>query len=138
MFAVNKYLKQVLLFSFLSLSASVYALSPPAGDWKETWGAIAPSDKDNIFGAAVGEDSKQEAEQIALADCKARGGAACKVELAYQNQCIAMVTGKKQFKLKSADSIAAATQQAMADCQQDDTACRVAYSVCTLMRFVPY
>lgn len=46
----------------------------PTGYWEKTWGAIAPSPKGGVLGVAVGAHSKQEAERLALADCRAKGG----------------------------------------------------------------
>jgi hypothetical protein len=46
----------------------------PTGYWETTWGAIAPSPVGGVLGTALGASSKEEAEQRALADCKAKGG----------------------------------------------------------------
>ena len=46
----------------------------PTGYWEKTWGAIAPSPKGGVLGTALGASSKEEAERLALEDCKAKGG----------------------------------------------------------------
>ncbi|QDH71345.1 DUF4189 domain-containing protein [Lysobacter alkalisoli] len=46
----------------------------PTGWWETTWGAIAPSPVGGVLGTAVGAKSEKEAERLALADCKAKGG----------------------------------------------------------------
>ncbi|GGH28829.1 DUF4189 domain-containing protein [Acinetobacter courvalinii] len=111
----------------------------PTGYWVKTWGAIAPSPKGGVLGTAVGADSKAEAERLALADCKKKGGQSCEVELAYHNQCSVMVTGKTNYRLASAGSIPEASQLGIQTCKKwGDTNCRVYYSACTEPRFVKY
>lgn len=110
----------------------------PTGHWVKTWGAIAPSPKGGVLGTAVGADSKAEAERLALADCKKKGGQLCKVDLAYHNQCAVMVLGDKVFNLSGRASIKEATEAGIARCEKEDTNCRVYYSACTEPRFVKY
>ena len=103
----------------------------PTGYWEKTWGAIAPSPKGGVLGTALGASSKEEAERLALEDCKAKGGAACQVDLVYHNQCAAMVVGDKRLRLQGAESIEAASALAMSRCTDSDTNCKVYYSACT-------
>lgn len=110
----------------------------PSGYWEKTWGAIAPSPKGGVLGAAVGAKSKLDAESLALADCKAKGGADCQVQIAYQNQCAVMVLGDKVFNLSSAASIQEAATSGLQRCSKEDTNCRVYYSACTEPVFYHY
>lgn len=102
----------------------------PTGYWETTWGAIAPSPVGGVMGVAVGASSKEEAENIALTECKAKGGGACKVS-AYHNQCIAMVLGEKEYTVWTAATAAEATDLSMADCKKENSSCNVYYSACT-------
>ncbi|QDH71346.1 DUF4189 domain-containing protein [Marilutibacter alkalisoli] len=46
----------------------------PTGWWETTWGAIATSETGGALGTALGASNESEAKQIALSDCKAKGG----------------------------------------------------------------
>ncbi|MCU4576462.1 DUF4189 domain-containing protein [Acinetobacter courvalinii] len=114
------------------------AAPQPTGYWVKTWGAIAPSGLDAVLGTAVGADSKKEAERLALAECKAKGGENCKVQLAYHNQCGVMTIGTKRLFTASAGTVEEAKEFGLALCQKKDTNCSVYYSACTEPRFVKY
>lgn len=103
----------------------------PTGYWEKTWGAIAPSPKGGVLGTALGASTKEEAEQRALADCKAKGGGACQVELVYRNQCGVMTLGKSMFFTASAATVEDAKAYGIELCEAEDTNCRVYYSACT-------
>lgn len=103
----------------------------PTGWWEKTWGAIAPSPKGGVLGTAVGASSKDEAERLALADCEAKGGGACKVQVAYHNQCGVMVLGTNELFTARAGSIKDVEDQGLNYCRKHDTNCRVYYSACT-------
>lgn len=103
----------------------------PTGWWETTWGAIAPSPVGGVLGAAVGARDKEEAERLALVDCKEKGGGSCQVDLVYHNQCAVMVVGDKRLRLQGAESVQAATDLAMARCEESDTNCAVYYSACS-------
>lgn len=103
----------------------------PTGYWEKTWGAIAPSPVGGVLGTALGASSKEEAERLALEDCKAKGGGACKVDIAYHNQCAVMVLGDEVFNTAHAASIEEAANIGMQQCQRESGNCRVYYSACT-------
>ena len=112
----------------------------PTGYWEKTWGAIAPSPQGGVLGTALGASSKEEAERLALEDCKAKGGA-CKVLSTYFNQCGAMVLGRDQMFTARAGSESEASEEAVEYCQEtegSDTNCRVYYSACTEPIFHKY
>lgn len=110
----------------------------PTGYWEKTWGAIAPSPVGGVLGTATGASSKEEAERLALADCEAKGGGACQIELAYHNQCAVMTLGDKFLGSAHAVSVERATEIGIAGCQKTDTNCRVYYSACTEPIFHKY
>ena len=110
----------------------------PTGYWVKTWGAIAPSPKGGVLGTAVGADSKAEAERLALADCKKKGGQSCQVDLAYHNQCAVMILGQKFISTFGNATIKEASERGLKHCQKNDTNCRVYYSACTEPRFIKY
>lgn len=103
----------------------------PAGYWEKTWGAIAPSPVGGVLGTALGASSKEEAERLALEDCKAKGGGACEVEMAYHNQCAVMTVGDEFLGSASAGSIERAQEIGLAACRERDTNCSIYYSACT-------
>lgn len=103
----------------------------PIGYWQKTWGAIATDGARGLLGVVVGADSEVEAKRLALRDCEAKGGD-CKVEIAYFNQCAALVTGDKLFNVSNAHSIARASELGLELCREEkDTNCRVYYSACS-------
>lgn len=119
-------------------SPAVHQPAKPTGYWEKTWGAIATSEKGGALGTAVGASSKAEAEQLAFADCKAKGGEGCRVDLAYRNQCAVMVLGVKQLGLVRAASIDEATADGLEACKAKGDNCRVYYSACTEPKFHRY
>ncbi|WP_190238574.1 DUF4189 domain-containing protein [Marilutibacter maris] len=103
----------------------------PTGWWETTWGAIAPSPVGGVIGEALGASSKEEAERTALADCEAKGGGACRVDIAYHNQCAVMVVGEKFLNTARAGSVDEASDLGVSYCEEKDRNCRVHYSACT-------
>ncbi|WP_242162769.1 DUF4189 domain-containing protein [Lysobacter sp. M15] len=110
----------------------------PTGYWEKTWGAIAPSPVGGVLGTSLGASSKEEAERLALEDCKAKGGGACEVRIAYHNQCAVMVLGDNVYRTARAGSIEAAAKVGIDACSKEDTNCRVYYSACTEPVFHKY
>lgn len=112
----------------------------PAGpQWETRWGAIA-IDKGPTnagLGAATGMASKRRAEKAAIADCKAKGGADCKVSLAYHNQCAVVVAGYYAPTRGYSIAQGAATPQEAAriglrECNKDGVSgCTLYYSDCS-------
>lgn len=108
--------------------------SPPL-HWISQWGALATDEPKGILGATTGRASMVEARQAALDDCSARGGSPCKLEIAYDNACVALVAGTKDYSIDTAATPDAAQRLAMKICSADgDPACHVYYSACSLPR----
>ena len=106
----------------------------PQLSWVTTWGAVAIDGSRHAMGASTGAESKYEAEETATADCRSRGGGAgCDQRvLAYENQCVAVVTGDNTNKAIAAESIEIASDSALKSCAEErDTHCHVYYSSCT-------
>lgn len=109
----------------------------PTGYWEKTWGAIATSDTGGALGTATGLSSKEQAERVAMQDCKTKGGGGCRVGLSYQNQCAVMAVGDG-IALTRAASIEEAKADALKTCESKQDNCRVYYSACTEPKFHPY
>lgn len=111
----------------------------PIGYWETTWGAIAPSPVGAVLGTAVGAPSKEEAERLALEDCKVKGGTACRVIAVYSNQCGAMIVGSNELYGVSGPTKRKAEKAGIDYCKDsNDTDCRVYYSECTKPIFHKY
>jgi hypothetical protein len=105
----------------------------PPPQWVRRWGAIATDSVKGVLGTATGLSSKSEAQQESMADCHAKGGSPCKFEIAYDNECAAMVVGNKGYSINTGDTADAANQLAMKTCSADgDPKCHVYYSACSL------
>lgn len=106
---------------------------PPPQIWESRWGAIATDEPKGILGAAAGLPTKIDAQRAAMIDCQAKGGAPCKLEIAYDNECAALVAGSKDYSINTGPTADAANQLAMKTCSSGgDTACHVYYSSCSL------
>lgn len=106
--------------------------SEPRVMWVDRWGAIAADGKNAILGTATGMASKRKAQKAALLQCRSKGGLACKVDMAYYNQCAVLVTGDKQFIVQVAATVNEATKLGMKACGMADTNCRIYYADCSL------
>lgn len=105
---------------------------PPTLSPQTKWGAIATDGVKGVLGTALSEESERRAERTAMADCQAKGGSPCKVQLTYSNGCGAMIVGSKGFSTAGAGTKEEAIQKGMAICQTDgDTACHVYYIDCS-------
>lgn len=109
----------------------------PAGQWHKTWGAIASSDATADAGVATGRSSKENAEQMALADCGRRGASDCRVIYSYRNQCVAWLVpnsqdGASRAGIASAKNSTEARKFAQQSCvDTGGRACQVVYEDCT-------
>lgn len=104
----------------------------PPPQWATQWGAIATDSANGALGAVTGLPSKSQAQQSAMADCQTKGGAQCKLQVTYDNECAAMVVGNKIFNVGAAENVDKAIQLGMAKCRETDTNCHVYYSACSL------
>ncbi|RZL45746.1 MAG: DUF4189 domain-containing protein [Variovorax sp.] len=113
--------------------AQQQARQHPAPQWERRWGAVAIDPPKAVMGVAVDLRSKREATLSAVSDCERQGGSNCVVEAAYDNQCVAVVTGDDGHNTQSAATVQQATAIGMKTCREaGDTNCRVHYSACSL------
>ncbi|WP_431123614.1 DUF4189 domain-containing protein [Variovorax paradoxus] len=109
------------------------APQPPPQQWERRWGAIATDIPKGIVEAITDKSSKREAEQAAMANCAAKSGSPCKLEIAYDNECVAMAAGSRAIGINTGDTKNAAIQRAMRSCNSVSTPdCRIYYSACSL------
>jgi hypothetical protein len=112
--------------------AAPQTLQTPPERWQDHWGAIATDPVKGTLGTAVNMLSRDQAEQTAFAACQAKGGTACKQDIAYLNQCAAMVVGDTGYNTKAGASVDAAVQAAIKVCSAATDHCHVYYSACSL------
>lgn len=99
--------------------------------WAARWGAIATDVSKRALGGATGLSSKRKAQKAAIAACQVNGGVACKIDVAYVNQCAVIVTGDNRYVTAHAPNIGEATSIGMERCGREDVNCRVHYTDCS-------
>jgi Domain of unknown function (DUF4189) len=118
----------------------------PNGERIKTWGAIAtsPNAKGGGGGVSSGQLSKEDAEDVALNNCKSTTGMEnCKVDFVYNNQCVAFVSlmgGYKNF-IYGAATVEKAVKLAEADCKafvKGQQSCMVKLAECSEPVFKKY
>ena len=98
--------------------------------WEARWGAIATAN--GALGVSSGKKSRSSAEQQAMADCQAQSkGKACKIDLAYHNQCAAVAWGDAGSLWARSPDAEDAEATALRTCQQKTTNCDIYYSGCS-------
>jgi len=123
----------------------------PTGKWETRWGAIAEdsSSRNLATGTSTSQKSKRAAVSAAIEDCKSAGGKACKLRMAYHNQCIAMADPTVEFSRRQKEGSVSTTMtsaaetehlaklNAMRDCQRAGSGqeCSIVYSACSLSEF---
>lgn len=103
--------------------------------WADRWGAIAyDTAGTNVgLGVATNMSSKDLAEQVALKECRAKGGAGCEVDLAYYNQCAVVIAGDHYVQSRGAATIQEASSNGLKECRESGASgCVVYYSACSL------
>lgn len=109
-----------------------HASQPPAPQWEPRWGAIATDGKQWAMGEAVGKKSQLEAAHAAMADCQSKGGANCKTDVTYANQCAAVVAGDGGYNVSPALTVDEAVSIGMKTCTETgDKNCRTYYTTCS-------
>lgn len=110
---------------------------PPAVRWISTWGAVASDVSHGVIGAATGLSNKYEASQAALADCRAKGGLDCTFDLAYDNECVALVADATGYVVAANKTIELAIQDGKRKCEEgQDQSCKAYYTDCSLPKQV--
>lgn len=105
----------------------------PAEQWERRWGAIATSTQDGILGVSTDKRSEREASRVAMQDCQSKGGARCKVDASYDNQCAVVVVGDGGYNVQNASTLDKAIATGTKTCRDGGLAnCHVYYSACSL------
>jgi hypothetical protein len=106
---------------------------PPPPQWESRSGAAAVDSFLGIIGSATDMRSSESAKQSAIANCQAKGGKNCNIELAYSNGCGAIVAGHLRFSTNSGKTQEEAIAKAMKTCNagKKDPG-DVSYSACSL------
>ncbi|WP_460734444.1 DUF4189 domain-containing protein [Lysobacter tyrosinilyticus] len=105
--------------------------SAPQPHSEARWGAIATDSINGTAGYATNQASKGAAESSALTDCGRGTGSACKVIIAYENQCAVLVVSSNSHLVQSGSTAAEATVKAMNECKSAGVECSVYYSACS-------
>lgn len=108
------------------------ASSTPRARWVSQWQAIATDAQAGALGKSLGQSTSDDAERMAILDCKENRGTNCVVQISMANGCVAMVVGEKLMNTKGAKTKAEAESRAVAKCEEEDTNCSVYYSACSL------
>lgn len=106
--------------------------SPPSQKWYPRAGAIAADGKMGILGTADNERSRSTAENLAMADCKRKGGLACVAQTSYVNGCGAMTVGATGFGTATGRTQDEAIANSLKQCQSTGDTCHEFYSACSL------
>ncbi|WP_082517535.1 DUF4189 domain-containing protein [Variovorax sp. Root318D1] len=110
------------------------APQPPPQQWERRWGAVAIDEgPTGSFGVATDKRSKQEAANIAMDGCRQQGGANCKIQAAYDNECVAVVAGEGGYNVPTDLTVGKAVATGMKTCRDAGRAnCHVHYSACSM------
>lgn len=104
----------------------------PPPQWASRWLAVATDSVKGTLGSATDMQNRENAEQAAIADCQAKGGTKCKLDVSYSNGCAAMVVGDGGYNSNGAATENEAIQLGMKVCMNaGHTKCHVYYAVCS-------
>lgn len=112
------------------LAAAVSAALYPATAYAD-FGAIAFSQQTGAHGYSYGAESRGQAENIALKNCRAYGGG-CFIAIWFRNSCGALAVGSEWgWGSSHAGDRGQAGRRALANCRQNDDGCQVVQRVCS-------
>ena len=101
--------------------------------WVDQWGAIATDSTKGVLSVITNLASQEQVTQTVMTDCQAKGGTQCIFQIAYRNECVAMVLGDTGFNIKSGKTIDDAIKSGMKTCNNGGGPnCHVYYSACSL------
>ena len=120
-------------------SSSMQTVAPPPRRTKyETrWQAISTDATVGALGTSLNLRTQAEAEEAATADCHAKGGKDCIIQISDGNGCAVLVVGESTMNTESDMDINKATQMAMSVCKKENKKCVVYYSACGTAAIVP-
>ncbi|WP_198149019.1 DUF4189 domain-containing protein, partial [Luteibacter yeojuensis] len=96
------------------------------------WQAVADDTVKGVLGTAKGLRTENEAKNVALDDCRTKGGSACKILGTVGNACMALSVGSMNYFIDGGQSTAEAESKSMTTCADKEPTCRVLYSACSL------
>ena len=100
--------------------------------WMTTWGAISADATNGTVATSDGQSSKRRAQKSSVDACRASGGGkACRVWIAFHNQCAAMAASQSFAATYSAGTIEEASSLALGKCAAQSTHCRVVAAKCS-------
>lgn len=99
--------------------------------WEARWGAISVDNSNNTYGTADGYKSKSAASKAAIDDCKKWGGKACKISIAYYNQCGVLLSGENYSITGRGPTIDAAIGVVIDECKKHDPKCKLYHAGCS-------
>ncbi|WP_082576308.1 DUF4189 domain-containing protein [Lysobacter sp. Root604] len=103
--------------------------------WQSRWGAISfDYGASNVgVGASVAATSKRRAKSEALAECRAKGGKGCKVNLVYDNQCAVVIAAVGYSRSHAGPTVEITAERGMKMCEEAGfNDCQVYYKACSL------
>jgi hypothetical protein len=100
--------------------------------WRSTWGAIATDAAAGSVASITGEATEEQAVDAAFADCRAKGGNNCKLQVSYANGCAALVLGDSVFNVNSAPTLNEAVKKGMDLCNPASKNCHAFLTACSL------
>lgn len=103
----------------------------PGPQWETRWGVVVFDASKDVFGMADGMRSKRKAQKAAAAQCKQRGGRACKIIGWAYNQCMALAIGDTWVHVSGGETPDVAQQRAISHCSAKSPNCGVEYSSCS-------
>lgn len=111
-------------------AAGVGDAGEPEPQWETRWGVIVTAD--GSMGVSAGKESRESAEQQAMSQCQAHSrGKACKVLVAYNNQCAAVAWGDAGGRWARSPDLKDAEETALNNCKKSSTNCDLYYSACS-------
>lgn len=99
--------------------------------WETRWGAIAVDLAMGKFGVGNARRTRDEAESMALDECKKEGGADCEVDITYYNQCGAIAWGASDARTFRAEAKEIASAHAIEACNKRTSDCKIYYADCS-------
>lgn len=110
--------------------------SPPTPRWADSWGAIALDTVDRAKGVTTGANTKRDAIDSAMDQCRQSGGGHCKIIVSYYNQCAAVAWGENAYEVANNPTTEGAQSEALKECSKDGQLCKIVYSACSHARRV--
>ncbi|QWT22452.1 DUF4189 domain-containing protein [Bacillus sp. NP157] len=100
--------------------------------WQDKWGAIVVDDSTGSTGTSKEMNTREDAIAAATKDCRSDGSTKCKVNNAYRNTCVVIVSGDGGDSIATNNDIARAEADAGSKCSSVARDCRPVYRACSL------